>query len=213
MNMQGFDSVALAGAGQSPCYNFLFTSWTLDDSVKTAFACLGTVLMGMLIQLMTKLRSFLGSRYVGADGAHRFGLASLGKWLSSLAPITKAVATVLLYGSQTALSYLIMLVAMTYSVELFASVAVGLTLGYACFLLDMPPPHSTDPCCSAMDESTRPGLLDDKAGLYTRLVASSSVQAPLHGDPSGSNSGTAGVTSGDCCSGGLDGTEVSVHIN
>jgi hypothetical protein len=55
---------------------------------------------------------------------------------------------VLLHGTNVVLSYFIMLVAMTYNVELFSMAVAGLTAGYMVFNLAEPPRHTTDPCCS-----------------------------------------------------------------
>ena len=43
---------------------------------------------------------------------------------------------------------MLMLVAMTYSSELFFMVVLGLSLGYGVFLVEKHAPVSTDPCCA-----------------------------------------------------------------
>ena len=60
---------------------------------------------------------------------------------------------VILHGVNVVLSYFIMLVAMTYNVELFSMAVTGLTVGYMFFNLTEPPRHTTDPCCSLGHEN------------------------------------------------------------
>ena len=233
MNMNGFDSLAADGAGDSPCINYLFYSWTLNSNLRVILACIGTLLLGMFIQLITKMRTFLSPQYnVSATAQPRCGVAAIGNRLAGSSSTTKAFLTVALYGTQTILSYLIMLVAMTYNVELFVCVAAGLTLGYAVFLLDLPhPPHSTDPCCSTLDEALSGGSgdpvkkaagsdgVDDKHGLYSRLIQNS-----LHGHGSANQTGGNGSSYSkasapsidaveNCCGVGAEDDEVSVKIN
>jgi hypothetical protein len=110
----------------------LLSTWTLDSAGKFAAACAGTLALGLLLQYLTLRRVGL---------ARRRRSASL------------AAQTLVLYFLQTVLSYLLMLVAMTYSAELFVSMAAGLTLGYALFHLHrpgMPPPEQTEACCAMM---------------------------------------------------------------
>lgn len=217
MNMAGFDSLAADEPGSSPCVNFLFDNWTLNSNIKLVAACFGTVLLGVTIQLLTKLRMFLSPQFALVESPPAYSLASLGNVLASFKPVTKAFLTILFYGTQTLLSYLIMLIAMTYNVELFACVAAGLTLGYAFFLLDLPQaPHSTDPCCSALDDGTgnnpikkttvAAGGGDGKHGLYSRLITNS-----IH-EPSKPQANVES-TEGSCCGGGFEADEVSVNIN
>ena len=53
-----------------------------------------------------------------------------------------------LFGINLALGYMAMLVAMTYSVELFSCVVVGLIIGHAIFNMKQPVGESIDPCCA-----------------------------------------------------------------
>ena len=57
-----------------------------------------------------------------------------------------------LHGLQLLLAYLLMLAAMTYNMELFLSVIVGLTVGYATFNVNLPPPAVTEPCCADLSD-------------------------------------------------------------
>lgn len=46
------------------------------------------------------------------------------------------------------LGYVAMLIAMTYQVELFFCIVIGLATGFALFNLSEPPPENVDPCCT-----------------------------------------------------------------
>ena len=116
MSMNGFFSIVQDSQGSTPCVNLLFEEWTLDNEGKFAAGCLGVFFLGILIQYLTVLR------------------ASTRKILN---PMHRRLGRVLAFGTQVVLSYFLMLVAMTYSVELFCMVVAGLTTGYALF-------HSSD---------------------------------------------------------------------
>ena len=53
------------------------------------------------------------------------------------------------------LGYLAMLVAMTYSVELFLCVVAGLVIGHGAFNLGTPVGETVDPCCASQNIATK----------------------------------------------------------
>ena len=53
------------------------------------------------------------------------------------------------------LGYLAMLVAMTYSVELFLCVVAGLVVGHGVFNLGTPVGETVDPCCASQNVATK----------------------------------------------------------
>ena len=129
MIMAGFTSVALERLGSTPCLNLLFTSWTLNSKLKYFFACTGTFFLGIVIQYISKSRSERAKE--------------------NIRPSVLGNAVVLiLFGTQMILSYYAMLVAMTYSVELFSMVIAGLTVGFGVFNLKRPAAESIEPCCN-----------------------------------------------------------------
>eukprot|EP01038_Epipyxis_sp_PR26KG_P011858 gene11858-15868_t len=154
MFMQGFTSIATSQTGTTECVNLLFTSWTLNDRWKLALACIGVLFLGIAIQCITH---------------YRF---TISKWKRSY---NRSILIVFFHGLQTTLSYMLMLVAMTYSSELFAMVCLGLSIGYALFNLELPVPKSTDPCCSEENDlslkiedksESKVGLLQSKASYH-----------------------------------------------
>lgn len=132
MYMDGFTAMAGQPKGSVQCVNLLFVTWTLDNALKFGFACVGVFFTGVMIQALTYVRlSLVKKKY--------------GQTCTSL-------LTLLLYSIQMVLSYMIMLVAMTYNVELFCMVCTGLMVGYALFHLKMPQPTNTDQCCPPEDD-------------------------------------------------------------
>ncbi len=131
MFMDGFHAIGTERKGSTACVNILFKEWTLDNETKFAFGCLGVLLLGIFIQFLTKLR---------------FDVNKKNKKSPS---VNGNVVELSLYSTQVVLSYFAMLIAMTYSVELFVMVCVGLIIGFAIFNLSLPPSESTEACCSA----------------------------------------------------------------
>ncbi len=135
MYMQGFTSVATAGAESTACLTFLLPAWVLDGRAKYSAACLASLLMGVLVHFLSKVR-------------HDLVCKSRAQAPSARSLLSRATLLAL-HGAQVLLGYFLMLIAMTYSVELFAMVWVGLTVGYGVFNLQSTPDlNSTDPCCS-----------------------------------------------------------------
>ena len=113
MSMSGFQWSFL-GARNEPgdCLNYLAPAWKLDDQGKFQGAMVYTILLGVL-----------------TEGAYAFqGLLQpyIPKRLWHLVHS-------LLYGIQRFMGYILMLVAMTFSWELFFSVIVGIILGRLLF--------------------------------------------------------------------------------
>lgn len=140
MYMDGFHSSALDGSGVE-CINLLFVSWTLDTEWKFVFACVGVFSIAFFLQYLTKLRSAF----------------SIEK-----ASYRRSFCLIASFSVQILLSYFLMLVAMTYNVELFCMVCSGIIVGYSFFLID---PHANavvDHCCPGdIDHSTtgeEPGI-------------------------------------------------------
>jgi hypothetical protein len=131
MFMQGFVSIVQEKDGSTACVNLLFKYWTLDTTIKYVFACIGVFLLGIFIELLTMIRRRLHKEF---------------KWSRG-----RDIAMIIIHSMQVVMSYFIMLVAMTYSVELFCMVCCGLIVGYVVFNLSAPPVDNTDPCCARAD--------------------------------------------------------------
>ena len=86
--------------------NLLFPDWTLDSPWKLGLAWIGVLFLAIGVQALTKARSW--------------------SYKQKRSPLLDALV-VSLYGAQVVLSYFLMLIAMTYNVELFCAVSHSLT--------------------------------------------------------------------------------------
>jgi hypothetical protein len=67
--------------------------------------------------------------------------------------VARKILVISLFGVNLILGYLAMLVAMTYSVELFLCVVAGLILGHGLLNSHMPIGESIDPCCASQNHN------------------------------------------------------------
>ena len=144
----------LSDRGSTECVNFLFIDWTLDSTVKYVFACIGTLLIRIATQGVGHARITLGK-------LRRNNYMKL--------------QILVFYVVQMCLSYFLMLLAMTYSTELFCMVIVGLTIGYWMFHLNSNSDASEnmEPCCAGNDGDY---LLHDKINdLNTSLIGNNGL--------------------------------------
>ncbi len=150
MLMLGFD---VSGKENNPCVILFFNAWTLDEPWKFALGCVGVALMGVAAEALIWYRRYRQNQvYTGSRLA----------WM---------MIEMLCYAASLMLGYLAMLVAMTYSVELFLSVCLGLVVGHVIFNLSAPVGETADPCCQAsqdpngtrMDRKCR-GSVDSSSG-------------------------------------------------
>eukprot|EP00090_Calanus_glacialis_P033852 TRINITY_DN5638_c0_g1_i1.p1 TRINITY_DN5638_c0_g1~~TRINITY_DN5638_c0_g1_i1.p1 ORF type:complete len:545 (-),score=136.05 TRINITY_DN5638_c0_g1_i1:1228-2862(-) len=130
MYMQGFTA---SGNAKDACVILLFKSWVLDTRAKFGFGCVGVILLGIAIEGLLCLRRELQSR----------------KILLRIRGVARRVSIVLLFALNIGSGYLAMLVAMTYSVELFICMVIGLVMGHAIFNTEAAVGESVDPCCAS----------------------------------------------------------------
>jgi len=129
MYMQGFS----LASRKNICVILLFESWVLDTKTKFIIGCIGVVILGIAIEGLLALRRNLQSR----------------KILLKMSSLMRRVLIILLFGVNVACGYFGMLVAMTYSVELFLCMVIGLLLGHAIFNSEAEIGESVDPCCAS----------------------------------------------------------------
>ena len=84
----------------------------------------------------------------------KFSCFSRRGFVIRLTPIARRILIVTLFGLNLIGGYLAMLVAMTYSIELFACVVLGLCLGHLVFNTKSAVGESIDPCCASQGPST-----------------------------------------------------------
>jgi len=142
MYMTGFQFTLFTP--QTCCLNLLFANWTLDTRTKFIAAMIFVTLIGIITEGVPVMRAkFLKRIKVTKMNVRSKSIKLL---LSSL------------HGLQILLGYILMLAAMTYSIELLLSTVLGLILGYLIFEkekhLAFSPSIQTQrtPCCESLDD-------------------------------------------------------------
>ena len=125
MYMDGFRFSLLGN--NNPCLNLYFPGWTLDTRSKFWWAMMGVVLLGIITEAVSKLRSLSSKRLSG---------------------FLKRLTITVLHGIQALVGYILMLATMTFSIELLVCVIVGLGLGFALFYDDEDAHVTTNPVSS-----------------------------------------------------------------
>ena len=177
MWMSGFQS--LSDIRNQPCLAFLFDWFPIHTPTSFAAAALLTVLGGVSVE--------------GIVYGRRQILAHPFKIRTRAARAAFALLMVLIYAVQVTVGYLLMLVAMTYQVELFAAVVGGLCLGHAVFNAKAPVLDSAEACCMSLDAWT-PYPTDPPDALQRQL---SDPTDPLHTEPPSCCCGPAAMPSND----------------
>lgn len=134
MYMNGFQA---SGKSKNPCVILLFESWVLNTRIKFMFGCIGVIVLGVVIEYMLCARRMIQSN----------------KALIRLRNPWRKMTIIFLFGLNIGSGYLAMLVAMTYSLELFLCMVVGLVVGHAIFNSAAPVGESVDPCCASQREA------------------------------------------------------------
>mmetsp|Transcript_20165 Transcript_20165/g.41553 ORF Transcript_20165/g.41553 Transcript_20165/m.41553 type:complete len:189 (+) Transcript_20165:122-688(+) len=112
MSMGGFQSALFSKGHPADCITFLFTEWKLDRPGKYVGAMIVTFVLAVLNEGIAHWQPHIRNYYLEGKPKHQ----------------RKTVMT-LIYGSQQLLGWLLMLIAMTFSIELFACVVLGLFFG------------------------------------------------------------------------------------
>lgn len=162
MYMQGF--VSPNGNPRQACVVFLFPAWVLDTRTKFALACIFTFFFAIGAEVIIYSRRAL-QRW---SQRHKHGRFRVRTFLH-----------VALFGAQITCGYLLMLLAMTYSVPIFFCVIAGLIAGHVAFNMDRPgkPITITDggatPCCTdpADEKMSQPLLLQRGKSLSTEAAS------------------------------------------
>lgn len=121
MYMEGFISYVTGeyrteGGSKTPsCLVLWFPDWILDTQGKFAAACMGVFLLGIFTEFLSYLRRLVRTH------------------VKTLSPPPQIFSMCFLYAVQLMFGYFCMLIAMTYQVELFVCVVVGIGTGHALF--------------------------------------------------------------------------------
>lgn len=115
MYMQGFQ---LSTQSKTlPCLNYYFRTWNLSDAGKFKGAMLFSFMLALLTQGLSAVR------------------AAVVRHVKEQKRLRKTLL-VLIFTLQQLLGYLIMLIAMMFSIELILAVVVGIALGHRLFVRD-----------------------------------------------------------------------------
>lgn len=131
MHMEGFVSLFDPVREQSPCLVMFFNCWALDGFGKFVVAWVGAVVGGVLSEGLLAVRAGAVQKYCGS-----------GKMAT--------VLNIFLYTAHRVVGYAIMLIAMTYSVEMFVAVILGLTTGYVMFNKNRATVEGETACCTGV---------------------------------------------------------------
>eukprot|EP00536_Pseudo-nitzschia_multiseries_P011762 jgi/Psemu1/244084/estExt_Genewise1.C_4150049 len=148
MSMEGFQSTLLSG-GQANCITFLFTNFRLDNSGKFFCAMLCSFFLAVFCEGISHCQSKAGSHYSQKEPSH-----------------VRRIIMALFYGFQQCLGWLLMLISMTFSVELFTSVILGIIAGKLLFPTEIPASRR------AVNHSDlgRPGAFNDSREVSENLM-------------------------------------------
>jgi hypothetical protein len=119
MYMRGFHMSTRSASTSLPCLSYYFRSWVLDDRGHFNGAMVYSFLLALLTQCLSAVRAVV-VRHVTTKG-------------------TRKILLITIYTVQQFMGYLIMLIAMMYSVELLFAVVVGVALGNRIFVKGDPP--------------------------------------------------------------------------
>lgn len=164
--------------GNQPCLNLLFPTWTLDTRNKFLVAMFCVFCSAILIEGFSKLR-------------HKVARLSLKKEQGTVMRVLLRWMITVLHGSQALFGYTLMLVTMTFSVELLLAVVCGLGAGYGIFFQvgcatndDAEQHHvTTNPCCEFMTEESREGNNEEEARGVSAVQQPQRVsQCPCSGE-------------------------------
>jgi len=116
MFMDGFHwSLLFTKPPSLQCLNYFVQSWRLENAAKFKGACWFTFLLAILVEGLSSARSVVVRSF------------------SAALPRQHAILT-LIYAVQSLLGYVLMLVTMSFSIELFLSVIAGLMVGNLLFI-------------------------------------------------------------------------------
>mmetsp|Transcript_100003 Transcript_100003/g.156347 ORF Transcript_100003/g.156347 Transcript_100003/m.156347 type:complete len:454 (+) Transcript_100003:1-1362(+) len=155
MFMGGFVSLFDEIRKSGPCLIIFFSGWKLDEAWKFIFALVGALLAGVACEALLALRGRVSSLRLFTGKANRR---------------RALMVNVALYATHRTVGYLVMLLAMTYSVEMFVAVILGLSSGYFVFNASQPVAEGETACCSNNWPSVASDKLDDPQCSSTTFI-------------------------------------------
>jgi Ctr copper transporter family len=175
----GFRLSLLSSSTDTPsCLNLLFSAWTLNTRFKFIAAAVAVFFFAVAVEALAKLRHVTVQMARGSGVTQRRNNASTTSVSGWKRRILRYCIPVL-HGLQALTGYTLMLVTMTFSVELLVSVVTGLAVGYGIFFRltnnsndndndndRMLRQHVTaNPCCEFMQEETKESFATESSTL------------------------------------------------
>lgn len=139
MLMQGFETHKTA----KTCIILWFPSWILNTPLKFGMACIGVFIIGFVIEFLISYRRHIASTNLEWFSNSRRSRNRLQRFI-----------TLIIFGLNLVLGYMAMLVAMTYSIELFVCLILGFCVGHFAFNTKSEVGESIDPCCASQNQRT-----------------------------------------------------------
>lgn len=144
MSMTGF-FFAFPGSVSNPCIAYLFPQWVLKSPGQFWWGMFVSFVFGLTVEIAVLVR-----RIVNSKAAHEHRRRARLVWRGT---------GLFLFGLNISIAYICMLVAMTYCVELFIAVVLGLTVGHLVFgNLRSHVKESADPCCVSGEPCSATGV-------------------------------------------------------
>jgi hypothetical protein len=168
MYMEGFQW-SLAKGTQHSCLNFYFPSWTLNTRNKFIAAMICIVLMGILTEGIGRFKHDISKKARRLQSLSTSRSRNGSNGVFSLQNRLWYIQTIL-QGLSVFMAYVLMLVVMTYSLEMLCCVILGLVIGYFVFGGDLYQ-HSSSPCCQFLEEE------DDEDDNNEATVAATLMRA------------------------------------
>ena len=178
MYMDGFQWTL---KGESSCLNFFFGSWTLNTIPKFVAAMVVVFAMGILTEYVNRWKHSV-QQQISRPLAGNSSETSQIRWLHTG-----------LQGLSILSAYLIMLVVMTYSLELLFCVIGGLMAGYYIFDGDELHHGGGTPCCNFLEGNSS----EIDGSMAEALLPPSASREDVSGSTTNGNNATSNEHS--CC--------------
>eukprot|EP00391_Amoebophrya_sp_Ameob2_P008467 CAMPEP_0178983284 /NCGR_PEP_ID=MMETSP0795-20121207/973_1 /TAXON_ID=88552 /ORGANISM="Amoebophrya sp., Strain Ameob2" /LENGTH=997 /DNA_ID=CAMNT_0020674037 /DNA_START=231 /DNA_END=3224 /DNA_ORIENTATION=+ len=127
MHMMGFKSILFNGGEKEECVMLFHEVFTLDSEWKFVLGVFSTLLFGVFTEWLVSVRR---------------------KMDTDLRTLRGKLVKVSLFAGNMCVGYLIMLITMIYSLELFLAVVLGLAIGHFLFNSKAPVGESVTACCA-----------------------------------------------------------------
>lgn len=142
MYMDGFHWSLFFQHMKSPkmiCLNYFVSTWKVQYPSEFRGCMIYTFLLAILLEALSSIRAVCGQYFQHqrssiVRGQHHIGSSFHYRRRLGLLEVSRHIITIILYAFQTIIGYLIMLIVMSYSMELLLSILFGLIIGNGLFV-------------------------------------------------------------------------------